>query len=83
MIKNQNNRLIIIVVFLALALWIDLSDNIFISNPLNGSIAYKRNVTPQLGLDLRGGLPPPRPMFLPNQWKLLAASSKTALTLSA
>ncbi|MCP4142199.1 MAG: protein translocase subunit SecD [Chloroflexi bacterium] len=56
MIKNQNTRLLIIAVLIAFALWIDLSDTLFLSNPVNGAVVYERNVKPQLGLDLRGGL---------------------------
>ena len=56
MIKNQNTRLLIIAVLIAFALWIDLSDTLFLSNPVNGAVIYERNVKPQLGLDLRGGL---------------------------
>ncbi len=56
MIKNQNTRLLFIAVLIAFALWIDLSDTLFLSNPVNGAVVYERNVKPQLGLDLRGGL---------------------------
>ena len=56
MIKNQNTRLLIIAILIAFALWIDLSDTLFLSNPVNGAVIYERNVKPQLGLDLRGGL---------------------------
>jgi len=48
--------MIIILVILALALWIDLNDQITISNPFNNTRLVDRNVSPQLGLDLRGGL---------------------------
>ena len=56
MIKNQNTRLLIIAILIAFALWVDLSDTIFLSNPFNGTVIYERSVKPQLGLDLRGGL---------------------------
>ena len=56
MIKNQNTRLIVIIVLIIFALWIDLSEKITISNPFNGEIISQRSVKPQLGLDLRGGL---------------------------
>ncbi len=56
MIKRQNSRLLIIAILIALALWIDLGDTISIANPFNGEIIYQRDVSPRLGLDLRGGL---------------------------
>ena len=56
MIKNQNTRLLVIAILIAFAIWIGLSETLFISNPFNGEILYERNVKPQLGLDLRGGL---------------------------
>lgn len=56
MIKRQTTRLVIIAIVIAFALWIDLSDTLFITNPFNGNVIYNRDVSPQLGLDLRGGL---------------------------
>ena len=56
MIKNQNTRLIIIFVLVALALWVGLSDTVTVTNPFSGEVIYERDVSPQLGLDLRGGL---------------------------
>lgn len=56
MIRNLSNRIILTVVLLALALWIDLSDEINFINPLNNEILFNRNVEPRLGLDLQGGL---------------------------
>lgn len=53
---NLVTRLIIILIILALALWIDLSDRLTITNPINGEVIFDRNVSTQLGLDLRGGL---------------------------
>ncbi|RLD04174.1 MAG: protein translocase subunit SecD [Chloroflexi bacterium] len=40
----------------AFALWIGLSETVTITNPINGEVIYKQDVSPQLGLDLRGGL---------------------------
>ena len=56
MIKRQNTRLVVIAFVVLFALWVDLSDTILITNPFNGNVIYERNVKPQLGLDLRGGL---------------------------
>jgi preprotein translocase subunit SecD len=56
--RSTTNWLIVIVVLIALALWVDLSKTINIANPFNsnGKPLISRNVDIQLGLDLRGGL---------------------------
>ncbi len=56
MIRNLTNRIILIVVILALALWIDLTPEIKIINPINDETLFSQNVEPRLGLDLQGGL---------------------------
>lgn len=56
MIRNLTNRIILIVVVLALALWIDFSSEIKILNPVTDEPLFTRNVNPRLGLDLQGGL---------------------------
>jgi len=56
MTRNLTNRIIIILFILALALWIDLSEEIQLINPINDTPLFQRDVTPRLGLDLRGGL---------------------------
>ena len=54
--RSRNNWLILIVVLAIFSLWIDLSNTIKITNPLNSSLIASRNVSVRLGLDLRGGL---------------------------
>ena len=56
MIRNLTNRIILIVVILALALWIDLTPEIKLINPINDETLFSQNVEPRLGLDLQGGL---------------------------
>lgn len=56
MTRNITNRIIIILFILALALWIDLSEEIQLINPINDTVLFERDVTPRLGLDLQGGL---------------------------
>ncbi|MBM3123662.1 MAG: protein translocase subunit SecD [Chloroflexi bacterium] len=56
MIRNLSNRIIAIVFVLAFALWIDLSPQIEVLNPLDGNALFIRDVSPRLGLDLQGGL---------------------------
>ena len=54
--RNNTNWLIFIIVLLALALWIDFSSEISITNPFTNNPLFTRNVEARLGLDLRGGL---------------------------
>ncbi|MCQ3938232.1 MAG: protein translocase subunit SecD [Chloroflexi bacterium] len=56
MIRNLIERIILIVVVLALALWVDFSREIEIQNPVTDEVLFARNVEPRLGLDLQGGL---------------------------
>ncbi len=53
--RRNTNWLILIVVLIALALWVDLSKTISIPNPSSGLPFFSRNVDIRLGLDLRGG----------------------------
>ena len=54
--RNRNNWLIAIAILVAFSLWIDLSKNILIYNPVTDLPMVERDVDIQLGLDLRGGL---------------------------
>lgn len=54
--KNPVIRLVIIVFIIALAVWVDATDNLRIANPFNGTTLAERDVATRLGLDLRGGL---------------------------
>ncbi|HJR79023.1 MAG TPA: protein translocase subunit SecD [Anaerolineales bacterium] len=56
MIRNITNRIIVILFLLALALWVDLSEEITLVNPFNETTLFQRSVAPRLGLDLQGGL---------------------------
>jgi preprotein translocase subunit SecD len=56
MIRNLTNRIILIVVILALALWIDFSREINVINPVTDETLFTRDLAPRLGLDLQGGL---------------------------
>ncbi len=56
MIRNLPTRLIIISVIAILAIWVDVSENLLVPNPFGNGFLFERNVTPRLGLDLRGGL---------------------------
>ena len=54
--RNLTNRVIIIVMIIVLALWIGLSNEINVINPVTNDPIFTRNVEPRLGLDLQGGL---------------------------
>ncbi len=54
--RNLTSRLILIAVIVALAAWIDFSQELKIVNPFNDQVLWSRDVTPKLGRDLRGGL---------------------------
>jgi len=56
MIRNLTNRIILIVLIVIFALWIDLSQKINVINPVNDETLFTRDLTPRLGLDLQGGL---------------------------
>ena len=56
MIRNVYTRLVIILIIVALALWIDLNENLTITNPFNNTPIFNQNVATRLGLDLQGGL---------------------------
>jgi preprotein translocase subunit SecD len=54
--RRRTSYFIMILVLVALALWIDLSKEITITNPFNKTTMVSRNVETRLGLDMRGGL---------------------------
>ena len=56
MIRNLYTRSALILIVAALAIWVDVSDEIQILNPLNDSVLFSRDIAPRLGLDLQGGL---------------------------
>ena len=56
MTRRPYVTLVIILVLVAFAAWVDMSKQIYISNPFNGSSFITRNTDLRLGLDLRGGL---------------------------
>jgi preprotein translocase subunit SecD len=81
MIRNLTNRLILIAIVLAFALWVDLSRTVTILNPLDNSVWFQRDVTPRLGLDLQGGLQVLLEADLPENVQIDADSMETARTI--
>jgi preprotein translocase subunit SecD len=78
MIRNLTNRIITILIVLILALWIDLSTEIELLNPLNNDALLRRDVSPRLGLDLQGGLQVLLEADLPADAEIDADSMETA-----
>lgn len=81
MIRNLTARLVVILVIAALAIWVDASDKFTIRNPINQAIIYERDVTPRLGLDLRGGLQVLMEADLPEDAAITAESMEVARTI--
>ena len=54
--RRNTNWLITIVILLAISLWLDLNNEISLTNPLDDTLLFSRNIETKLGLDLRGGL---------------------------
>jgi preprotein translocase subunit SecD len=54
--RNKNTWLVVIVLLIAFSLWVVLSKNITVYNPVSDQPFFERNVDIKLGLDLRGGL---------------------------
>ena len=56
MTRRPYLMLMLILILVAFALWIDLSDQVTIMNPFSQQTIVDRDVSVRLGLDLRGGL---------------------------
>jgi len=54
--RRPYTTLIVVLLLIAVALWINLSKTISIVNPFNSQTLFSRNVEIRQGLDLRGGL---------------------------
>lgn len=78
MIRNLTNRIILIVVILALALLIDFNSTVTILNPVTDIPIFTRDLAPRLGLDLRGGLQVLLEADLPEDAQIDSASMEIA-----
>lgn len=78
MVRNLTNRIIFILIILGLALWVDLSDEIKLTNPRDASTIFQLNTAPKLGLDLQGGLQVLLEADLPETTKITAEEMDTA-----
>ena len=76
--RNLTSRLILIAVIVALAAWIDFSTELIIPNPITDQPLWRRDVSPRLGLDLRGGLQVVLEADLPEGTTITADQMETA-----
>ena len=81
MIRNIYTRLVLILIVAALAIWVDLTDEIQIVNPFNDTVLYNRSIAPRLGLDLQGGLQVLLEADVPAETQIDAAEMETARTI--
>jgi preprotein translocase subunit SecD len=82
MIRNLYTRLVLIVIVAALAIWVDVSDDIRLYNPFNNeTILFERSIAPRLGLDLRGGLQVLLEADLPESTDVNVQEMETARTI--
>ncbi len=79
--RNLPLRLVIILVIAALAAWIDASSILKIKNPIDDKTLFQRDVTPRLGLDLRGGVQVLMEADLPADTAVDAQSMDVARTI--
>lgn len=78
MVRDLINRIIIILIILAFAIWIDSSNKLALTNPFNDAVLFEQSVKPRLGLDLQGGLQVLLEADLPENTPVDAESMETA-----
>ncbi|MEW6031159.1 MAG: protein translocase subunit SecD [Chloroflexota bacterium] len=76
--RNLNTRLIVIAIVIALAAWIDFSQELIVYNPFDDTVLFRRDVSPRLGLDLRGGLQVLLEADLPAETEITSDQMETA-----
>ncbi|MDX9991146.1 MAG: protein translocase subunit SecD [Anaerolineales bacterium] len=81
MIRNLWPRVALILFISIVAIWIGASDTLKISNPIDGTTLFQRDVTPRLGLDLQGGLQVLLEADLPEGATVTAADMEVARSI--
>jgi len=81
MIRNLYTRMVFILIVAALAIWVDVSNEIQILNPFNDSVLVSRSMAPRLGLDLQGGLQVLLEADLPETTSVDTQEMETARTI--
>jgi len=79
--RNHYLRLLLIIVVVALAIWVDANPTLILRNPTTGDPFFQRDVKPRLGLDLRGGLQVVMEADLPPEVKVSASNMEAARTI--
>ena len=54
--RSRNNWLVLIIILVAFSLWVDLSNQITVTNPFTSRVLINQNTTVRRGLDTLGGL---------------------------
>ena len=78
MIRNLTNRILIILLIVGVALWVDFNNEIKLVNPANDEALIDLNTSTKLGLDLRGGLQVLLEADLPETTNISADDMETA-----
>jgi preprotein translocase subunit SecD len=81
MIRNLPTRIILILFIVAISLWIDFSNEIRLTNPIDDTIIFVRNTSARLGLDLQGGLQVLLEADLPETTAIDAGEMETARSI--
>ncbi|HET6596998.1 MAG TPA: protein translocase subunit SecD [Anaerolineales bacterium] len=81
MTRNLYTRLALTLFVAALAILVDVRNEIQITNPINNSVLYSRNIAPRLGLDLQGGLQVLLEADVPETTTVDAQEMETARTI--
>ncbi|MCK6585740.1 MAG: protein translocase subunit SecD [Anaerolineales bacterium] len=81
MIRNLSNRILLILIIVGLALWVDFTDEIKINNPRDGSVLFQLKTSAKLGLDLQGGLQVLLEADLPETTRVTTEEMETARSI--
>ena len=81
MIRNLSNRILLILIIVGLALWVDFTDEIKIVNPRDDSVLFQLKTSAKLGLDLQGGLQVLLEADLPETTRVTTEEMETARSI--
>lgn len=81
MIRNLTNRIILILIIVGVALWVDLTNQITIVNPINDAVLIDLNTSAKLGLDLQGGLQVLLEADMPDSTQISSDEMETARSI--
>lgn len=78
MIRNLTNRILLILLIVGVALWVDFTNEITLVNPIDETVLVDIDTSPKLGLDLQGGLQVLLEADLPETTAISAEEMETA-----